>query len=92
MKRSPLRRNTRLKPMSDKRKKESVEYIARRNKFLEELPLCEVCQQAKSSDVHHTAMRGKNYLRVDTWLAACRPCHDKIHREPNWARQQGYLK
>lgn len=92
MKRTPLKRKTRLKPMSAKRMKESKEYSAKRLQFLEDLPLCEVCQRAKSTDVHHVEKRGKNYLRVDTWLATCRPCHDKIHREPDWARQHGYLK
>lgn len=48
--------------------------------------------RAKSTDVHHIAGRGINYLNEDTWLATCRPCHDRIHREPIWAREKGYLK
>lgn len=89
--RTPLKR-TRINPMSKQRQKESIEYKALREEFLKNLPVCEVCQKAKSTDTHHVEKRGKNYLRAETWLAACRPCHDKIHREPKWARQHGYLK
>ena len=92
MKRTPLKRKTPLKRMSKKRRRESIEYSEKRNKFLKNHPVCEVCQKNKPSDVHHVEKRGENYLRVDTWLATCRPCHDKIHREPDWARNQKYLK
>jgi len=53
--------------------------------------MCEVCMKAKTSDVHHTKGRGRFYMDVDTWLSVCRPCHDKIHKEPKWAREKGYL-
>ena len=92
MKRVPLKRTTYLNPMSKKREKEAKVYKKLRKQFLGDMPICEVCQKAKSTDAHHVAQRGKNYLRVETWLAACRPCHDKIHREPKWAREHGYLK
>jgi len=92
VKRTPLKRTTYLNPMSKKRRKDAIEYKALREAFLKELPVCEVCQKSKSTDAHHAEKRGKNYLRAETWLATCRPCHDKIHREPKWARQHGYLK
>lgn len=88
----PLKRKTPLRPMSKKRQKESREYSKKRLWFLTEFPLCEACMTAKSTDVHHIAGRGINYLNEDTWLATCRKCHDKIHREPIWAREKGYLK
>lgn len=53
--------------------------------------MCEVCMKAKTSDVHHTKGRGRFYMDVDTWLSVCRSCHDKIHKEPKWAREKGYL-
>ena len=93
MKRSgPLKRKTPMKRISDKRRKEGREYAKKRSLFLTQLPLCEVCMTANSTDVHHIAGRGINYLSEDTWLATCRKCHDKIHREPIWAREKGYLK
>ena len=92
MKRSgPLKRKTPLRRISKRRAKEMKEYGILRKEFLEKLPMCEVCMKAASTDVHHKAKRGKNYLEVDTWLSTCRSCHDKIHREPAWAREKGYL-
>lgn len=92
MKRSgPLKRNKPMKRISKKRQTESKEYSSKRLQFLTELPLCEACMRATSTDVHHKAGRGKNYLDVDTWLSVCRPCHEKIHREPIWAREKGFL-
>ena len=85
MKRTPLRR------VSKKRQKEMKEYSILRKEFLEKLPMCEVCMKAKTSDVHHRNGRGKYYMDVGTWLSVCRPCHDKIHKEPKWAREKGYL-
>ena len=87
----PLKRKTPLRRVSKRRSKEMKEYSTERAKFLEELPICEVCMKAKSTDVHHKAGRGKHYLDKDTWLSVCRSCHDKIHREPIWAREHGYL-
>jgi hypothetical protein len=26
-----------------------------------------------------------------TFMAVCRPCHNKIHDNPAWARDKGYL-
>ena len=93
MKRSgPLKRKTPMKRISDKRRKEGKEYAKKRSLFLTQLPLCEVCMKAKSTDVHHIAGRGINYLNEETFLATCRQCHEKIHREPIWARKHGYLK
>ena len=93
MKRSgPLKRKTPMKRVSDKRLKEGKEYSKKRSQFLTELPLCEVCMTAKSTDIHHIEGRGRNYLNEETWLSTCRLCHDKIHREPIWARKKGYLK
>ena len=49
-------------------------------------------QVPKATDVHHTAKRGKFYLDEMTWLATCRASHERIHRNPSWARARGYLK
>lgn len=92
MKRSgPLKRKTPLRKVSKKRQKEMREYGILRKEFLSKLPICEVCMKVNSTDIHHKAGRGKHYLDVDSWLSVCRFCHDKIHREPIWAREKGFL-
>ena len=92
MKRSgPLKRKTPLRRVSKRRSKEMKEYGILRKEFLERLPICEVCMKAKSTDIHHKAGRGKYYLDTESWLSTCRSCHDKIHREPKWAREKGFL-
>jgi len=87
----PLKRKTPLRRVSKRRSKEMKEYSAKRTEFLMELPICEACMKERSTDVHHKAGRGKHYLDENTWLSVCRPCHDKIHREPIWAREKGFL-
>ena len=84
-------RRTPLKRVSRKREKEGRIYAARRKDFLEELPVCEVCADKKSTDVHHRLGRGKYYLDKATWLSVCRSCHERIHAEPKWSRENGYL-
>lgn len=87
----PLRRKTPLKRVSKRRSKEMKEYSILRKEFLTNLPMCEVCMKANATDVHHKAGRGKHYLDVESWLSTCRTCHDKIHKEPAWAREKGFL-
>ncbi len=43
-------------------------------------------------DVHHKEGRGVNYLRENTWMIVCRPCHRWIHDHPGQARAKGWLK
>ena len=80
--------------MSAKRKAESIEYSRLRKKFLAKYPACEAkldgCNKI-STDVHHKAGRGKNFLNVDTWLPVCRNCHDIIHKYPEFARMNGLM-
>ena len=78
--------------MSPKRRVEAKIYLEMKLKFMEELPICEVCMKAKSTDIHHVAGRGKHYLDEKTWMSVCRTCHDKIHKEPIWARENNYLQ
>ena len=76
--------------MSPTRALDAREYTKLKAKFFEERPRCEVCN-AKSLDVHHMAGRGRNYLKINTWMSVCRKCHDEIHQNPKWAREKGYL-
>jgi hypothetical protein len=48
--------------------------------------------KAQSTDVHHCAKRGRNYLKTDTWMAVCRSCHDWIHGHPKISRDLGLLQ
>jgi hypothetical protein len=46
----------------------------------------------RSTEIHHKAGRtGTNYLDESTWLAVCRQSHERIHNNPSWARERGYL-
>jgi len=98
VKRSNLNRGTTqlqrkpLKRVSDKRRVDMVEYGRLRKAFLSKRPVCEICKKAPSTDIHHIRKRGIYYLVVDTWMALCNFCHiEKVHGNPNWAREKGYL-
>lgn len=50
----------------------------------------DICPYA--TDIHHTKGRtGTNYLDETTWLAVSREMHERIHNNPSWARERGYL-
>ena len=89
--RKPLKRKAPMKRISKTRSVALKIYSKLRENFLQELPICEVCGKAKSTDVHHRKGRGKFYLDVESWLSTCRSCHDRIHTSPIWARENGYL-
>jgi hypothetical protein len=101
MKRStPLKRSgsiprkTHIKPVSSRRRASMMIYLEAREQFLRDNPICQMpdCGCA-SQDVHHKHGRlHENYLNRDTWAALCRACHDHIHRNPKWARANGWLK
>lgn len=82
----------RIKPKSDRRKKDDVEYEKLKREFFRAHPQCEVmgCRE-RADDVHHMARRGQFFLRVDTWLSTCRMCHTRIECNPEWAKAAGYL-
>lgn len=85
LKRTPIRK------VSDKRAKEMRLYGTLRKEYMRQNPVCEVCHIKPATDLHHRAKRGANYLKVETWMSACRVCHDHIHRYPGEARRKGYL-
>ena len=48
----------------------------------------------RSTEIHHKfcgSNRSAHYLDTNTWLAVCRENHDKIHKNPKWARENGFL-
>lgn len=89
MKRSPLRR------ISKKRQEELKLYSAIKKRLLKECGyVCGVCKKEKKSlDIHHikNVGSGGGFLDEDNMLVTCRSCHNRIHREPIWAREKGYL-
>jgi hypothetical protein len=87
--RVPLRRKTGLRRVSKRRLQSG--YFDLRWEFLLQHPLCEVCGHRRSRDVHHRLGRGECLLEIDTFLAVCRSCHIRIHDNPQWAREHGYL-
>ena len=85
----------RINPMSEKRKVDAKVYSTLRSVFLESRPECQVkipyvCT-GKSTDVHHRARRGKNYLNVQEFMAVCRGCHEWIESFPKESRELGYI-
>lgn len=47
----------------------------------------------RSTDIHHVRGRwGKRLNDTKHWLAVCRESHDRIHRDPAWAYERGYLQ
>jgi hypothetical protein len=87
-----LKRRKPIKRVSDKRKREYPLYMAAREKFLKERPVCEVCKAGQATQVHHKKHRGKYYLDVSTWCSCCDICHRQIHHNPEWAYSCGYLE
>lgn len=47
----------------------------------------------RSTEIHHVRGRwGKRLNDTTHWLAVCPASHDKIHNDPAWAYERGYLK
>lgn len=92
-------RRTRLNPISKKRAAQMREYIALRRAYLKEHPFCELCileggntLPPRATDIHHKKGRsGAMLLDTTHWMAVCRASHRKIHDNPKWAYENGYL-
>ena len=87
-----MKRNKPLRRVSLKRAKQLKEYLPKRNAFIAEHPVCQICNNARSTDCHHSFGRIGNLLNeTDHWFAVCRSCHNWVHSHPSEARRQGYL-
>lgn len=75
---------------SGRKRDEMMLYKTARELYLNENPNCEVCGNF-ASDIHHKAKRGKNLCNMETFMSVCRMCHNRIHDNPAWARQNNYL-
>ncbi len=86
MKRTPLRRRTRIarKPARDR-----GEWIAARDAVLAEEPRCRACG-APSVEVHHIMGHGmgkRNHAR-ENLMGICRRCHDYAENHPKAWRER----
>jgi hypothetical protein len=74
-----------ISPVSEKRRGEMDEYARLRDAFLTAKPRCEaklVGCTGVSTEIHHLYSgkdRDKYYLKIGTWKAVCRNCHNFIH-------------
>ena len=82
-----------LKKRSVKGRARDGIYRTQKKLFLFANPICQVGRcKSPSMDIHHTRGRvGRLLIAVEYFLAVCRPHHDRIHSEPAWARENGYL-
>jgi hypothetical protein len=85
----PLKR-TPIKQVSTKRSKENAQYLKARTQFLDG-KTCPITGRP-ATEIHHVAGREHSRLIDETkWLAVTREGHQKIHLNPKWAREKGYL-
>lgn len=90
--RQPLKANKPMRRVSERRKKENKLYTQVRKEYLLAHPRCQCCTIAPASEIHHRRGRWKSRLTDTAWfLAVCRPCHDRIHHNPEWAYEKGLL-
>lgn len=48
---------------------------------------------SRCEQVHHVGGRvGPDPHRLDNLLGVCAPCHETIHRNPEWARSRGLMR
>ena len=90
-------KRSRIKQVSSKRQREQKIYTRERNQFMAEHPRCQCRPDGEnqcgnqSTECHHRKGRLEYYLRVDTFMACCQGCHEKIEQERDWAKEMGYL-
>ena len=84
----------RIPTFSSKMQKKKAVYSVRRNKFLDDFPMCHAKVNVKcaqySSEVHHKAGRVEELLLdTTTWLPVCNSCHRWIELHPVEAKELG---
>lgn len=90
----PGKYKAKIKRTSKKRAKENRQYTPVKRKYLQDHPICEVegCG-APSTDLHHVRGRsGKQLLKIEDFMATCRPHHDQFEKEDKAARDAGHKK
>jgi hypothetical protein len=95
----PLRRSGNLErktALSARSKKQEAKYRVRRvlvAELLEQKPVCERCDAARSTDVHEPRMRsrGADITNPEQCVCLCRDCHNWVHANPALATAEGWL-
>ena len=91
LKRTPLKRPTKPpRKVGKKTAKLTTQYLKARTAFLDG-KICPITGRP-ATEVHHT--NGREYERLidqENWLGVTNEGHKKIHANPEWARQKGYL-
>lgn len=80
-----LRRKSRIKPMSDKRRKRIEEAAPKRKELCESVGRCELCRLPTMDLAAHEIPRGNRDKCLDVpavQLVLCSGCHKHIHDEP----------
>lgn len=79
----------RIPKASKKREKENKQYLIQREKFLPG-KFCPINGE-QATEVHHMKGRiGKLLLDENYWLGVSSEGHDKIEKNPEWAKEMGY--
>ena len=78
-------------------KKMEAKYRERRSlvaQMLDEKPVCERCDAARSTDIHEvlSRARGGSILDPENLVALCRQCHSFITQNPLVAHAEGWSK
>ena len=85
---------TAISPISKRKAEELAIYRVKRDKYLKENDICEVKEcDSGSTHIHHKNGRiGEMIHNHKFFMAVCNGCHpQKIHENPAWARENGYL-
>lgn len=88
------KKQKRIKPFSDKKLNDLAIYRPLRDKYLGDNPTCEVhdCNRATTNLHHKNGRTGKLLYDTEYFMACCHVCHpQRIHENPEWARENGYL-
>lgn len=102
IRKQPFSQLKKRKPMakkSSKRKVDEVEYRRLSKEFLSRHAKCQGCAYEfalgnqnhinPSTEIQHRALRGKFYLRTDTWAAVCREHGERCTVDNPWAYESG---
>lgn len=93
---SPIKSSSKpIKKVSDTMKKNLAIYKPRRDKYMEEHPVCEAklpgCTYI-SNDLHHIDGReGEKLYDVSMWMSCCRNCHSYIHGHDKECAKLGFI-
>lgn len=88
------KKRKRIAPVAAKRAKQLAEYRPKRDRFMEEHPVCMTPGCSKpSTELHHKIGReGKRLLMEEHWAALCSSCHRKYTDDSKTAIEIGVSK